>query len=208
MSELGGVNRTDVQRVVPVAGGGFRSRGGVYGLGLSSPHLADLNLSNGTSSLSRARNLNRRAGSRNPLHSASTVNISQSLERTNNARELQKIRNDWSEFKRSLSRPATPSGSTIDGDAETLNGSLLAYPSNLLIQSAYNLSTFPSKRRMDSLSSLGLDSNMRKSHQSLLSVGLDRPNGTAVFNVILDKIATETYGMKFVEGHVSLALAS
>ncbi|KAM3181360.1 hypothetical protein ACTXT7_014536 [Hymenolepis weldensis] len=202
MSEIGGVKRADVQRVVPVAGGGFRSRGGVYGLGLSSPHLEDLAINNGTMSFSRTRNFNRRGTPRGTALSVSSLNVSQSLERKN-FQEVQKIRDDWSEFKRSLSRPATPSGSTIDADAETLNGSLLAYPSNLMIQSAYNFGTFPRGRRADSLSSFGLDLNMRKSQQSLISVDLDRPNGTAVMNVILEKIATETYGMKFVEGHMT-----
>ncbi|VDO06329.1 unnamed protein product [Rodentolepis nana] len=202
ISEVGGVKRADVQRVVPVPGGGFRSRGGIYGLGLSSPHLGDMNINNGTMSVSRARNFQRRGASRGTILSVSSSNVSQSLE-LKNVKEIQKIRDDWSEFKRSLSRPATPSGSTIDADAETLNGSLMAYPSNLMIQSAYNFGTFPSRRRMDSLNSFGLDSNMRKSQQSLISVDFERSNGTAVMNVILEKAATENYGMKFVEGHMT-----
>lgn len=187
--------------MVPVAGGGFRSRLGVYGPAGSPANLQDWNTINGTLSASRARNYTRRSALKgNPLF-ASSLNISQSVDRTS-TREAQKIRDDWSEFKRSLSRPTTPS--TIAPDAETLNGSLSAYPSNQLIQSAYSFGTFPSRQRGNSLSSF-IDSNLQKSQQSLISVDLDRPSGTAIMNVILEKVATETYGMKFVEGQVSWA---
>ncbi|KAM7542894.1 hypothetical protein Aperf_G00000016635 [Anoplocephala perfoliata] len=195
-SELGGIQRTDIQHVVPVAGGGFRSRQAVYGPGASPSNLQDWN---GYMSASRARNFTRRSALKGSALSVSNLNVSQSVDRTS-TREVQKIRDDWSEFKKSLSRPTTPT--TIAPDAETLNGSLSVYPSNQLIQSAYSFGTFPGGQRAGSLSSFA-DQNLRKSQQSLLSVDLDKPSGTAVMNVILEKVATETYGMKFVEGQMT-----
>ena len=199
ISELGGVRRADIQHVVPVPGGGFRSRAGLYDLGASSPHLQEL-ITSGTMSVPRRGKFARRAGLQNLAHSASSLNVSQSLDRRTGAREAQKIKDDWSEFKKSLSRPTTTS--TIEPDAETLNGSFSLQPPSLMTQSAYNFGTFPSRRREDSFSSF-LDINLRKSQQSLISIDPERSAERSVMNVQLEKIANETYGLKFVEGQVS-----
>ena len=197
-SELGGVRRADVQRVVPVPGGGFRSRAGVYDLGASSSNMQDL-ITSGTTSVSRRGNCARRTALQNLAYSSSSLNVSQSLDRRTGARDVQMIKDDWSEFKKSLSRPTTPS--TIEPDGETLNGSFSLQPPSLMTQSAYGFGTFPSRKRVDSLSSF-IDGNLRRSQQSLIGVDLDRPAGSTVMNVKMEKVANEPYGLKFVEGQV------
>ncbi|CDS37562.1 multiple pdz domain protein [Echinococcus multilocularis] len=198
-SELGGVRRTDVQHVVPVPGGGFRSRVRAYELGASSPHLQDWSIS-GTTSVSRGRNCARRSALRSAGLFGSSLNISQSPDPLRRSQEAQRIRDDWSEFKKSLSHPTTPS--TIEPDAETLNGSFSIHLPAVMIQSSQDFSNPPRRRREDSLSSF-TDWNFRKSQQSLISVDLDRSIASSVINVQLDKVANETYGLKFVEGHMT-----
>ncbi|VDM35207.1 unnamed protein product [Hydatigera taeniaeformis] len=198
-SELGGVRRTDVQQVVPVPGGGFRSRAGAYELGASSPRLQDW-CASGTMSVSRGRTCARRSALRGSGLFGSSLNISQSLDPLRRSQEAQRIHDDWSEFKKSLSHPTTPS--TIEPDAETLNGSLSIHPSAVMTQSGHEFNNFSCKEREDSLSSF-MDWNLRKSQQSLISVDMDKPIASSVINVQLEKVADETYGLKFVEGHMT-----
>lgn len=188
--------------MVPVPGGGFRSRVGAYELGASSPRLQDWCIS-GTMSVSRGRNCARRSALRGAGIFGSSVNVSQFPDPLRRSQEAQKIHEDWSEFKKGLSHPTTPS--TIEPDAETLNGSLSIHPAAVMTQSGHDLSALPYRGREDSLSSF-MDWNLRKSQQSLISVDMDRPIASSVINVQMEKVADETYGLKFVEGHVIASL--
>ncbi|VDD76814.1 unnamed protein product [Mesocestoides corti] len=198
VSELGGTNRAGLQKIVPVAGGGFRSRAGPNELGVSSPQLPDW--SSGAMSVSRAFKKRGPSSVVGGFLSASSINVSRSAEFRTTTNDVQKIRKDWSEFKKNLSRPTTPS--TIEPDArslaETLNGSLLVNAPAMMTQSDYNFATLPSRLRGESALSIN-GWNTHRSQQSLLSVDLEKP---ALINVQLEKVANESYGLKIVEGHV------
>ncbi len=136
-------------------------------------------------------------------YSVSNLSVSKSAEfRT--VQDIQKIRDDWSEFKQTLSRPTTPS--TIEADArslaDTLNGSYSVNGPALMTQSDYQFSTLPPRSRLASGSSIG-DWGVKKSQQSLIGVDIDRPSSNAVVNVQLEKVPNETYGLILIEGHVS-----
>lgn len=160
-----------------------------------------------TSTLTFSRQPNYTKNPTNPLRgsgfSVSNLLVSRSTD-FNSARDIQKIRDDWSDFMQTLSRPTTPS--TIEPDArslvDTMHDSYSTSIPAMLSQSHYQFSTIADRPRIGSTLDMG-DWNVRKSQSSLIGIDMEQPPIQAIINVQLKKVTTETYGITLIEGHVS-----
>lgn len=207
-SELGFARQNGMaNKLAPVAGGGFRSRPGIFEIHHSKQQLNSEFQGITSSTLRSLRSRSSKAVASRYL---SALNVSASANFNGDINHLE----DWSQFRRETSRPTSPShDSTLDassryhgmGSSMTLNNlSMMTqsdYHGDFESQSVMNVPvnnrTMPLRRSLSTLEPYD--------NGSLIGIDADRIQHveSSIFNVLLNRVATESYGVILVDGLVS-----